>query len=393
MKTNDVFKCTPGMPADACIPHDLIHELGNLAPYDIYTELTATIKANGIDWRHMYHDPLVPLIIMSDDSGSTPEMALACAEYLKEFTAQLRSKYLPMMDANGTRINDVWDDELHNWENLDRWREHNPLSYLHAYAELVDNSVKQMVVDYSRWMLWDASQNRKSSYPLDSGEFYYRVFLREMVAQIYMSESNLLDDETKQAHAENGLKAIQWMLSKKASDPDKLNELGWADNKNVMYFDWDASNDASVNERVVHCYFLGILQENLVRIKVTDFYQQHRHEVDQLALWAVETVNTMIQNSTGEFNCTSGALEPPTLFNMNREEYCLDKTDNGKHCVFSKDGNDGIGYPPYHYYLNLIAEKNGLRKIMEVTNIAWKPNLQYEPSVITANYLAGFSSD
>jgi hypothetical protein len=388
MNIKDVFELTPGMPQNATIPHNLIEGLGNLNSYDRYTELTAHIKANGIDWRHMYNDPLIPLIIMCEDSGSTQEMRQACSDYLKEFTAQLQSKYLPMMDSNGVRINDVWDDELHNWENLDRWREHNPLSYLHAYAELQDNNVKKMVVDYSRWMLWDAVENRKSSYPLDSGEFYYRVFLRELFAQIYMSESHLLSNEAKQAHAENGIKAIQWMLSKKAGGSDQLNELGWSDANNVMYFDWDASNDASVKERVVHCYFLSILQDNLVRIKVTDFYNQNRRDVDKLAQWCIDTVNTMIQNSTGEFNCNTGVVEPATLYNMNREEYCLDKTANGKHCVFTKDGNDGIGYPPYHYYLNLIAEKDGLRKIMETTNVAWKPNLQYDPFVITANFLA-----
>ena len=276
MKTKEVFELTPGMPQDATIPHHLIEGLGNLSAYDRYSELTAQIKANGIDWRHMYNDPMIPLIIMCDDLGSTQEMRQACSDYLKEFTAQLRSRYLPMMDANGTRINDIWDDELHNWENLDRWREHNPLSYLHAYAELQDKNVKQMVVDYSKWMLWDAAENRKGSYPLAAGEFYYRVFLREIFAHVYMSESHLLSNETKQAHAENGIKAIQWMLSKKAGDSDQLNELGWSDANNVMFFDWDASNDANVKERVVHCYFLSILQDNLVRIKVTDFYNQNQ---------------------------------------------------------------------------------------------------------------------
>ncbi|HFD11881.1 MAG TPA: hypothetical protein ENJ32_05365, partial [Crenotrichaceae bacterium] len=346
MKTKNVFKLTPGMPQDATIPHHLIEGLGNLSAYDIYTELTANIKSNGIDWRHMYNDPLILLIIMCEDSGASQEMRLACADYLKEFTAQLRSRYLPMMDANGARINDVWDDERHNWENLDRWREHNPLSYLHAYAELVDNTVKQMVTDYSRWMLWDAAENRKGSYPLDTGEFYYRVFLRELFAQIYMSESHLLSNEVKQAHATNGIKAIRWMLSKHAGAAGQLNELGWSDAHAVMYFDWDASNDANVKERVVHCYFHGILQENLIRIKVTDFYNQHQHEVDQLVQWCIQTVNSIIHNSAGEFNCTTGAVETATLYNMNREEFCLDKTENGKHCVFSKDGNNGIGYPP-----------------------------------------------
>jgi hypothetical protein len=126
---------------------------------------------------------------------------------------------------------------------------------------------------------------------------------------------------------------------------------------------------------------------------VTKFYQHNRFDVDKLVQWCIDTVNSMIQNSAGEFNCLTGSVEPATLYNMNREEYCLDKMANGKHCVFSKDSNDGIGYPPYHYYLNLLAETDGLRKIMQAANVAWKPNLQYDPFVIIANFLANSGSN
>ena len=81
MNIKDVFELTPGMPQTATIPHQLIEGLGNLNSYDRYTELSAHIKANGIDWRHMYNDPLIPLIMMCEDSGSTQEMRNACAEY------------------------------------------------------------------------------------------------------------------------------------------------------------------------------------------------------------------------------------------------------------------------------------------------------------------------
>ena len=319
-------------------------------------------------WRRNYDDPIKFMLISAADSDADPALKQRAIKRLRTMFALHRRKDIPQLTAGGKFINADKPDGP--------YFEHSLIDYIIPYVALYDTSERAQSVmhNYCRWVIRDQKNGTKGhrQQPNDP-TFYSRAWMRRVWLLIAFGDAvGVPEDLRKELHC-LAKAEMEWITSNQADGT--IDSVGWATDLNVIYMHQSASTEHQ--GRVVHVYFQEVLNDILIRVVNTRFYDKNKSLVDKWIKQTKTTSETLVSTS-GPFP----NARKQTLTSYRGDQWFLDKRDEKSHKV----NPTGADWAPAMLWLS-IENKSMAENLVRECSGEWLPNFRWNVSHVICNSL------
>ncbi|HFD31657.1 MAG TPA: hypothetical protein ENJ28_02925 [Gammaproteobacteria bacterium] len=335
-----VTPCFPNSPILPVIEHE------NLKP-QIWGINTGE---NVLNPRRNYWNPVM-YCIGEAVSPEHSEYRAACLDFIHDYATRLRLIHLPLLSDDGVEHN-ITDTQGYFFE-------HSFPDFWVLYANLYDSSFKQVVRDHTKWLIRHEENGGLWKDNID-WDFSFRAYVRRFFENVCMSETDINSPEDRYQCSLNAIKFLIRMANHVADG--SIETLGWDENRNIYYYDYDASK--KFGYRVNHVYFTQIFSEIMLRYTFSNHYLRNKSLANQVIYKLSQSIRTMAGDGYSSYRY---------------DEYSIDG-GNG----FNEDGGTHADYPPYRF-LTIPRSEFGFKKIVESASIAQLPGFGHYPEIVTLN--------